>query len=299
MTEYNISTLSLRAYAKLNLFLEILGKRDDGYHEISTVMQEINLADELIFEAMEEDAVTLTCYGQGVPPGEENIVWKAASLIKKKADIKHGVKIHLIKHIPIGAGLGGGSSDAATTLKGLNTLWQIGLSDEELKDMAAELGSDCPFFIKGKTALCRGRGELVSPILCDHYFRYVLIYPNINISTADIYRNLKLDLTKDREDVSFFINVLKSNNPHYIGRYLFNRLEETIFNIYPELLRIKRLLKEFNFCGLQVSGSGSALFGLCERRCDAKEIKKKVEQHHLGKVFVVTNELLMSVIESQ
>lgn len=296
MTEYNISTLSLEAHAKLNLFLEILGKRDDGYHEISTVMQEINLADELIFEVMDEDTVILTCYDQGVPAGEENIVWKAAWLIKKRADIKHGVKIHLTKRIPIGAGLGGGSSDAATTLKGLNTLWQIGLNDEKLTDMAAELGSDVPFFIKGKTALCKGRGELVSQILCDHYFKYILIYPDINISTGDIYRNLKLDLTKDREDVSFFINVLKSNNLHYIGKHLFNRLEETIFSIYPELLRIKRQLKRFNFCGLQVSGSGSALFGLCERRCNAKEIKKEVEQHHLGKVFVVTNELCMSVI---
>ncbi len=161
MNDKNI--INMKAPAKINLFLEILGKRDDGFHEIETIMQEIDLVDKLQFEEIEE-GVRLECSNRNVPVNEDNLVCKAAMLIQNECGIKKGVSISLEKNIPVGAGLGGGSSDAATTLKALNLLWDIGLNDEELMTFAGKLGSDIPFFIKGKTALCCGRGEKITPV---------------------------------------------------------------------------------------------------------------------------------------
>jgi len=283
-----INGISLKAPAKINLFLEILGKRDDGYHEIETVMQEIDLVDNLQFEEIRE-GVKLKCNNKNIPSDENNLVCKAANLMVNECGIKKGVLISLEKNIPVGAGLGGGSSDAATTLKALNSLWKIGLSDVDLVEFAARLGSDIPFFIKGKTALCSGRGEKITPIEVKSEMNYLVIFPHINISTATIYRNLKIDLTKKRKDVSFFLNALKNSKVADISKLLFNRLEEVIFATYPDLLHVKSSLEHFDFCGLSVSGSGSAFFGLCNDRRQAEAIKGKVELSGIGSVFAVTN----------
>lgn len=285
---HEINGISLKAPAKINLFLEILGKRDDGYHEIETVMQEIDLVDNLQFEEIRE-GVKLKCNNKNIPSDENNLVCKAANLVVNECGIKEGVLISLEKNIPVGAGLGGGSSDAATTLKALNSLWKIGLSDVDLMEFAARLGSDIPFFIKGKTALCSGRGENITPIEVKSEMNYLIIFPHINISTTTIYRNLKIDLTKKRKDVSFFLNALKYSKVADISKLLFNRLEEVIFATYPDLLRVKSSLEHFDFCGLSVSGSGSAFFGLCNDRRQAEAIKGKVEISGIGNVFAVTN----------
>ena len=283
-----INRISLKAPAKINLFLEILGKRDDGYHEIETVMQEINLVDNLQFEEIQE-GVMLNCNDKNIPSDENNLVCKAANLILNECGIKKGVLISLEKNIPVGAGLGGGSSDAAATLKALNLLWKIGLNDAELMEFAAKLGSDIPFFIKGKTALCSGRGEKITPIEVKSEMNYLVIFPHINISTATIYRNLKIDLTKKIIDVSFFLDALKHRKLADISKLLYNRLEEVIFATYPDLLDVKSALDHFDFCGLSVSGSGSAFFGLCRDRQQAKAIKSKIELSSIGNVFAVTN----------
>ena len=283
-----INRISLKAPAKINLFLEILGKRDDGYHEIETVMQEIDLVDNLQFEETQE-GVKLKCNDKNIPSDENNLVCKAANLILNECGIKKGVLISLEKNIPVGAGLGGGSSDAATTLKALNLLWKIGLNDAELMGFAAKLGSDIPFFIKGKTSLCSGRGEKITPIEVKSEMNYLIIFPHINISTTTIYRNLKIDLTKKIIDVSFFLNALKHHKVAGISKLLFNRLEEVIFATYPDLLDVKMALGHFGFCGLSVSGSGSAFFGLCNDRHQAEAIKSKIERSDIGNVYAVTN----------
>lgn len=283
-----INRISLKAPAKINLFLEILGKRNDGYHEIETVMQEIDLVDNLQFEETQED-VKLKCNDKNIPSDENNLVCKAANLILNECGIKKGVLISLEKNIPVGAGLGGGSSDAAATLKALNLLWKIGLNDAELMGFAAKLGSDIPFFIKGKTSLCSGRGEKITPIEVKNEMNYLIIFPHINISTTTIYRNLKIDLTKKIIDVSFFLNALKHHKVAGISKLLFNRLEEVVFATYPDLLDVKMALGHFGFCGLSVSGSGSAFFGLCNDRHQAEAIKSKIERSDIGNVYAVTN----------
>ena len=251
-------------------------------------MQEIDLVDNLQFEEIQE-GVKLKCNDKNIPSDENNLVCKAANLILNECGIKKGVLISLEKNIPVGAGLGGGSSDAAATLKALNLLWKIGLNDAELMEFAAKLGSDIPFFIKGKTALCSGRGEKITPIEVKSEMNYLVIFPHINISTATIYRNLKIDLTKKIIDVSFFLNALKHPKVAGISKLLFNRLEEVIFATYPDLLDVKSALDHFDFCGLSVSGSGSAFFGLCKDKQQAEAIKGKIELSGIGNVFAVTN----------
>ena len=282
------NVISLKAPAKVNLFLEILGKRDDGYHEIETIMQEIDLADSLQFEETQE-GVTLECNDKNIPANQDNLVCKAANLILEECGIRKGVIINLEKNIPVGAGLGGGSSDAATTLKALNSLWKVGLNNEELMGFAAKLGSDIPFFINGKTALCRGRGELITPVEVRNRMDYIILFPRVHISTETIYKNLKIDLTKKRKDVSFFLDALKYSEVASISKLLFNRLEEIIFATYPDLLQVKSTLESFDFCGLSISGSGSAFFGLCNDRHQAEVIKSKIELSGMGNVFVATN----------
>jgi len=244
--------------------------------------------DNLQFEEIRK-GVRLKCSDKNIPSDENNLVCKAANLILNECGIKKGVLISLEKNIPVGAGLGGGSSDAAATLKALNLLWKIGLNDAELMEFAARLGSDIPFFIKGKTSLCRGRGEKITPIEVERELNYLVIYPHINISTSTIYGNLKIDLTKKRKDVSFFTNALKHHKAADISKLLFNRLEEVIFTTYPDLLDVKSVLNHFGFCGLSISGSGSAFFGLCNDRYHAEAIKSKIELSDIGNVYAVTN----------
>jgi len=288
MNNHKKNIISLKAHAKVNLFLEILGKRDDGYHEIETIMQEIDLADNLQFEEIQE-GIKLECNNKNIPINQDNLVCKAANLILKECGIKKGVLINLEKNIPVGAGLGGGSSDAAATLKALNSLWRVGLNDGELIGFAAKLGSDIPFFINGKTSLCSGRGEVISPVKVRDRMDYLILFPRVHISTETIYKNLKIDLTKKRKDVSFFLDALKYSEVVGISKLLFNRLEEVIFATYPDLLQVKSALESFDFCGLSISGSGSAFFGLCNDRHQAEVIKSKVESSGMGNVFVATN----------
>ncbi|MFQ5957528.1 MAG: 4-(cytidine 5'-diphospho)-2-C-methyl-D-erythritol kinase [Candidatus Brocadiales bacterium] len=281
-------TISLTAPAKINLFLEVLGKRPDGYHELETVMQEIDLADTLTLEEVDR-GIELTCTEPDIPCDEDNLVWKAARIFKEETGVEKGIRIHLVKRIPVAAGLGGGSSNAATMLKGLNTLWDTGLSETILMDMAAQLGSDVPFFIKGGTALCKGRGEIVTPLAVRHRFSYVLLYPDIRVSTANVYNNLKIDLTRDKKDVNFLCKALLSDNVSALNSSLFNRLEEVALELYPELRKFMGLLESYLSNGVLLSGSGSAIYGRCENREEAKNVIEDLNKRGIKRAFVVSN----------
>ncbi|HHT9138179.1 MAG TPA: 4-(cytidine 5'-diphospho)-2-C-methyl-D-erythritol kinase [Candidatus Wunengus sp. YC60] len=281
--------IKIAAPAKINLFLEILGKRQDGYHEIETVMQEISLFDYLYMEDYDK-GVAFTCSNPKLATGEENLVVKAVRLMQKESGTSKGVKIHLDKRIPIGAGLGGGSSDAVATLAGLNRLWQTGYDEKQLMSLAGKLGSDTPFFVVGNTAICKGRGEIVTPYPLNVKYNYVIIYPSFEVSTAAVYKNFKISLTKNLKDVSFFLQKLESGSPQELGSGLHNRLEDVVFRLYPDIEKIKKTLTKFDFCGTLLSGSGSALYGLCKEEMDSKEIEYKIKMLNIGDVFMVTND---------
>ena len=281
--------IKVAAPAKINLFLEILGKRQDGYHEIETVMQEVSLFDYLYIENYDK-GVAFSCSNPKLATGEENLVVKAVRLMQKASGTSKGVKIHLDKKIPIGAGLGGGSSDAAATLCGLNRLWQLGYDEKQLMSLAGKLGSDTPFFVIGNTAICKGRGEVVTAYPLNVRYNYIIIYPRFEVSTATVYKNFKISLTKNLKDVSFFLQKLESGSPQELGAGLHNRLEEVVFRLYPDLEKIKKTLAKFDFCGTLLSGSGSALYGLCKEGMDSKEIENKIKMLNIGDVFMVTND---------
>lgn len=156
--------------------------------------------------------------------------------------------------------------------------------------LAGKLGSDTPFFVIGNTAICKGRGEVVTPYPLNVKYNYIVIYPGFEVSTAMVYKNFKISLTKNLKDVSFFLQKLESGSPQELGHSLHNRLEDVVFRLYPDLEKIKKTLTTFGFCGTLLSGSGSALYGLCKEGMDPKEIENKIKMLNIGDVFMVTND---------
>ncbi|MCF6147381.1 MAG: 4-(cytidine 5'-diphospho)-2-C-methyl-D-erythritol kinase [Candidatus Kuenenia sp.] len=280
--------IKIAAPAKINLFLEILGKRPDGYHEIETVMQKVCLYDYIYME--DNECMEFNCSNPELEKGEDNLIVKAVRLLQRESGISRGIKIFLEKNIPIGAGLGGGSSDAAATLFGVNKMWQLGYDTEKLMSFAARLGSDIPFFIGKNTAICKGRGEIIQPFPSKVKYSYVIIYPGFEVCTAIIYKNFKIALTKNFKDVNFTLRALESGDVGLLGKYLYNRLEDVVFKLYPQLEKIRQKLEKFNFCGVLLSGSGSAMYGLCRRESEAKNIGQKLKTFGFGDVFVVTGD---------
>ncbi len=259
------------APAKLNLFLKVGGIRDDGYHEVVTIMQTVDLYDELVFTVARSGGIELISDGGDLPPAEDNLVVRAARLLQRRFNVTGAVRIGLKKNIPTGAGLGGGSSDAAAALKALSSLWGLAPGVEQLEGLAAELGSDVPFFIRGGAALCRGRGEVVSPLDAGSALHFVIAMPPVGISTTEAYAVLD-SLTKEPGDVSIegVADGLGRGDPDVLGSALFNDFRRAACVLNPQLVEVERKLErafsETGSCGFGLSGSGSAWFALYRSR---------------------------------
>lgn len=254
---------TITAPAKVNLFLEVLGKRPDGYHEIATVMQAIDLADTIEFHDAPEGECQLTCNVPGIPI-DDNLVAKAVNAVRVEAGSRRGVRVHLEKRIPSGAGLGGGSSDAAATLIALDRWWGLGLSADTLRRLASSLGSDVPFFLTGGTALCTGRGEIIEPVPDAPLLDYLLAMPEgVSLSTRDVYSALGNDLTPPRADARLFVATLRRGDRGAIGAACFNRLEAPACRLAPKVAMMLQILGGMGLPGSRMSGSGAACFGLC------------------------------------
>jgi len=256
---------ALRAFApaKLNLGLEVIRKRRDGYHDIETVFQTLDFGDELLFrDAEEPGSCRLDAEGLPVPMGSENLVRKAWRLVADRAGWKAaGLRITLTKRIPLGSGLGGGSSDAAATLLALNHFWALGLPTQVLEAMALELGSDAPFFLKGGTAIGRGRGERLEPLPPLRRGAFLLVSPGLSISSAWAYEHIKLGLTQNPYRIS--VEQVKA----YLTRFpassmvIKNRLEDVVFPAHPSMGEIFEALHKAGAVHVSMSGSGSTLYG--------------------------------------
>jgi 4-diphosphocytidyl-2-C-methyl-D-erythritol kinase len=263
--------LTLRAPGKLNLFLEVLGKRPDGYHELRTVMVPVSLFDELTLRRRRRGSrVTFD-----PPLAGPNTVERAVALARRAAGWRGGVQIHVRKRIPLGAGMGGGSADGAMALVGLDRLLRLGLDRSALGALAARIGSDVPFFLAGGPALCAGRGERVTPLKIDRAWRFTIVHPPFACSTAEIYRRLKL-ARGPRRRVDPFLRSLAR------GRLRpFNRLEATAFALYPALRRLRRALGP----GACMTGSGSALFVPGRPRLRLRPDSAKIHRVRLLRTF--------------
>jgi 4-diphosphocytidyl-2-C-methyl-D-erythritol kinase len=259
-----MNNLNVKAYAKINLFLEIVGKRPDGYHNLQTIMQQIDLYDKISFQSINEDKIDLKCNKANLSADENNIVYKAVKAIKTEFNIKKGIKIVLTKSIPMGAGLGGGSSDCAQTIKALVKLWNIKTENKKLIEIASKLGADVPFFLGSPIALCEGIGEIVTPLKNIGKFPIILINPGFEISTANVFKRVKLSLTKKSGIHKICTSILDEKlDKNSISKVLFNRLEDFVFPYHGELLRIKTLLQNLG-CASLMSGSGSTVFGIAQ-----------------------------------
>ncbi|AMQ22024.1 4-(cytidine 5'-diphospho)-2-C-methyl-D-erythritol kinase [Geobacillus sp. JS12] len=256
--------LSIKAPAKINLSLDVLYKRPDGYHEVKMVMTTIDLADRIELVALpEEDAIRIVSQNRFVPDDCRNLAYQAAKLLKETFSIRQGVAISITKHIPVAAGLAGGSSDAAATLRGLNKLWQLGLTLDELAELGAKIGSDVAFCVYGGTALATGRGEFITPIASPPPCWVVLAKPPIGVSTAEVYRNLELERVS-HPDVDAMVRAIVRQDYAAICRLVGNVLEEVTLKKYPEVAHIKEQMKRFGADAVLMSGSGPTVFGLIE-----------------------------------
>jgi 4-diphosphocytidyl-2-C-methyl-D-erythritol kinase len=263
--------LTLKAPAKINLLLHVLGRRPDGYHQILSLAQQVDLADTLRFSPLEEDRLVLEAPGCPVPP-EQNLALQAARLLKEHTGCPFGARIELRKEIPLQAGLGGGSSDAAAVLRGLNRLWGLGLPTEELQGLALRLGSDVPFFLNGPLALLAGRGEELRPLRMEARLHVLLLKPPFGIPTAQAYRGLGdySELTKAQKNIKLFIRALGGHRP---GRLELqgNDLERWAAQRFPQIARLKEALYARGAWYAGMSGSGSAVFGLFDTLEAAQE----------------------------
>ena len=278
--------MKIRAPAKINLRLRVVGKRKDGYHLVDSIMVPVSLYDEIeIIKARSRgEHLQVTCSHPWVPAGKNNLAYQAASLLLKETKIRDDVRIHISKRIPVGAGLGGGSTDAAAVLLGLNRLLRLNYSLKKLEKISLSLGADVPFFIKGVPARVQGVGERISPIKKFPRIWLVIAYPGFSVSTAWVYRNLRLKLTKSRVNTSI-ISLLES--PDKIGRLLVNDLETVTASRYPKIALLKEKLTRAGAAGVLMSGSGSSVFGVFNSRRRAKQALLRLKKEEESETFLV------------
>jgi 4-diphosphocytidyl-2-C-methyl-D-erythritol kinase len=272
--------LEKKSHCKVNLLLNILGKRPDGFHELETVMQPVNFCDKLVFERG-GNGIKLSCNKKNLPVDSKNLVFRAAADFLAAAKINDGLKIHLEKKIPLAAGLGGGSGDAATTLLALNELFGSPLAAENLREIAAQLGSDVPFFLQSKPALATGRGEKIQPLENFPALRgraFLLIHPGFGISTPWAYQNLArfpkaLNGGKGRAEK--LIARLQSDNWPAIADGLYNSLEAPALEKFPILQLFQEFLRANGALAALMSGSGSTTFAICETVSAGESLAEK------------------------
>jgi 4-diphosphocytidyl-2-C-methyl-D-erythritol kinase len=254
--------ISFKTPAKVNLGLHILGKREDGFHELETLLQMVTWCDEIKIEYFSR-GLELVCNQPDIPTDDGNLVIKAAQILQTRyPDRCKGAKIHLNKNIPHGAGLGGGSGNAAGVLLGLNFIWGLKLKREDLISMASELGSDVPFFLFSPCAIGRGRGEILEPVKNSIRFYVLMVYPGFAVPTASVYGNLKLKLTKRENNISILKNFLLQSDFAQLGATWSNDLELFVFKEHPSLSEIKKEVLALGAKGALLSGSGSTIFGI-------------------------------------
>lgn len=254
-----------KAPAKINLLLDVLRKREDGFHDVEMVMTMVDLADRLEMEELPRDTIIISSQAGYIPLDEKNLAFQAAKLIKERYEVKQGVYIHLDKKIPVAAGLAGGSSDAAATLRGLNRLWKLGIPDKELQVLGAELGSDVPFCVTGGTAIARGRGEELEMVHQPPQCWVVLAKPPINVSTADVYGRLKANQIVKHPSLNNMMRAIEGQSFQGVCESLGNVLEDVTLPLYPEVQQLKESMLRLGAEGVLMSGSGPTVFGLVSK----------------------------------
>ncbi|MFS0725082.1 4-(cytidine 5'-diphospho)-2-C-methyl-D-erythritol kinase [Paenibacillus sp. 1P07SE] len=261
-----------KAPAKINLMLDVLRKREDGFHEVEMIMTMVDLADRLEMEELSRNTIVISSQAGYIPLDEKNLAFQAAKLIKERYKVDKGVYIHLDKKIPVAAGLAGGSSDAAAALRGLNRLWGLQIPLDELSRLGAELGSDVPFCVTGGTAIARGRGEQLEQISGPPQCWVILAKPPINVSTADVYGRFRLNQVERHPSTQAMAAELAAGSFSGMCQQLGNVLESVTLKLYPEVEQLKESMCKLGAEGVLMSGSGPTVFGLVSRESKVARI---------------------------
>jgi 4-diphosphocytidyl-2-C-methyl-D-erythritol kinase len=273
-----VAQLTLPSPAKVNVYLRITGKRADGFHELESIMLPLEFGDRISLQAR-KTSLAMECDNPELPTNDSNLALRAAKLLASTCSVDKGVKIQLQKNIPLASGLGGGSSNAATVLRGLNQLWQANATPEQLDAMAASLGSDVNLFLNGKPALCVGRGEQVTPIPCRLAATVLLVNPGFGISTKWAYESwakASVGLTQPPPDVSLLRRALAENDLAGVARGLYNALEAPSVRKFPVLHLLKEAMVAHGAAGALMSGSGATVFGLFAKAADAEQAARHI-----------------------
>lgn len=289
-----MQSYSLLAPAKINLYLEIIGDRPDGYHELAMILQSIALADQIDLRANGTDRIRVRCDDPQVPSDESNLAYRAAAVMAKQFPDSYnrygGVDLEIHKRIPMGAGLAGGSTDAAAVLVGVDLLWKLGLTQIEIQELAAELGSDIPFCVTGGTAIATGRGEQLAPLpRLDHLHVVLAKYRSVAVSTAWAYKTYRQHFhtsyaadaktlvdRRQRVHAGSMVEAIGKRDGRRIGAALHNDLERVVLSAYPQVANLKQKMQQFDTLGVMMSGSGSTVFALVESQTQAETIQQQL-----------------------
>lgn len=281
-----MKSLTLKSFAKLNLVLDVLGKRPDGFHQLRTIFERISLHDTIILKKSTQ--IRVKCSHPHVPLGPKNLVYKIAHRLRDDFRIQEGVEIVIEKRIPVAAGLAGGSSNAATVLQGLNRFWNLKLTKKQLVNYASAVGSDVAFFLyDAPYALGEGRGEQISVLPIRTKLWHVLVTPRVKVYTKDVFLSLNLKLTKKKDDVNILLPFLRENNLYSIGSSLSNDLELAILSLKPHLGCLKRKLLDAGAVSSCFSGSGPSIYALAKSQKHAESIRAHFDKR-FTQVFVVS-----------
>lgn len=269
---------TVEAPAKVNLVLKVTGKRSDRYHEIKSVFQKISLSDTLTFSDAPDGRIDFSCSHPGVPVDSSNLIVRAIELMRKEAGVTKGVKIVLTKKIPVSAGLGGGSSDAAVTLKELNRRWESGLSEAKLQELAFKLGADVPFFLGSALSLVEGAGEKITPLKAEKSFSALIINPGFAISAEEAYGGSKFTFTAFERDPELIADI-ESGDPRLVCRHFINDLAPYALSKYPKLAELKEKIEKTNPSplGSLISGSGPTIFAIYPDMESARLAEEKLK----------------------
>lgn len=279
----------LKARAKINLTLDVLGKREDGYHDIEMIMQTVNLYDTVSIRKTLKDEIRLITNLRWLPSDDKNLAYKAADIIKQRYNIKTGVFIELKKKIPVAAGLAGGSSDAAAVLIGMRTLFKLNITTEDLMAIGKELGADVPYCIMRRTALAQGIGDKLTRLPNCPECYVVLAKPAVSVSTAHIYKSIDNNIIDVRPNTQLVIQAIKDKDIHTIAKNMYNVMEKVTASEHPIIEELKKILMERGALGAVMSGSGPTVFGIFDDQAKAKDAYYRLKVDSQAKdVFLTT-----------
>ena len=285
-----MDSIKLKSRAKINLSIDVLGKREDGYHLVEMIMQTIDLYDLIEINERQDNNILIKSTSDDIPLDSDNLVYKAAELIRQTFNIDKGLDIYIQKNIPVAAGMAGGSSNAAAVLVGLNKLWNLNLSEERLEEIGLKLGADVPFCIKGGAVLAEGIGEKLTPIKgLNEDVSILICKPDLFVSTKEVYECLDSKQIDKRPDNQFLIQCLKNNETKKLAENMFNVLEEVTVDKHPVIQQIKDIMMKNKALGAMMSGSGPTVFGLYENKADAVKCKSVLEKQ-FNQTFVIACE---------